>query len=147
MEATSAHAMALAGIEVDLPIPRQMESKFGPAMCRSAEEIEACAAILHSTLRLHPHAIVGVDLEGELGGPHSHVSLIQIAIKAQRDTEVDKIYVINSHKNTPFIRKGGPESLKAILEDPRYIKVFHHCRGDGGGSCCRSDLQRNVRWL
>lgn len=114
--------------ECRVPSPR--ESKCGPAHCVSTEEFETAVGMLKQRLSKHPEAVVAVDLEGELGGPYSHVALVQVAVDAYAADENQLVYVFNTNRNRKAAMSTGPLSLRSILEDSTACKVFHHCRGD-----------------
>ena len=112
-------------------VPRLSDKPNGPALCKSrAEIVEACKR-LYFRLKANPSQVLAVDLEGELGGPRSYISKIQLAVDGD-DHGPALVYVIDSHYNSPAIAIDAPMSLKSILEDDTIVKVIHHCRGDTG---------------
>ena len=133
---SSAHCAAISSaIEnglVDATVPRLSSKPNGPALCKSTSEIQEAARRLHRRLASKGGRVLAVDLEGELGGPRSHVAKIQVAVDGDEDESEPLVYVIDSHKNPGAVKATGPDSLRALFESPDIVKVIHHCRGDTG---------------
>ena len=65
---------------------------------------------------------VALDLEGNLGGAHPHVALLQIKSAAH-------LFVIDTHVVRDALALRG-DSLRSILLDDTVAKVVHSCYGD-----------------
>ena len=111
-------------------VPRVTELLDGPALCETTAEFRIASRRLHERLRASTDRCMSIDLEGELGGPFSHIALIQISVEANGPNESPLTYVFNAHRNPDAVGERGIGSLRQLLEDPAIVKIFHHCRGD-----------------
>ena len=124
-------------------IPCIAEAPDGPAFCVSTEDCAAASKRLRTRLDAHPHLPLAIDLEGRLGGPYGHVSLLQAAVDSGplggapsdgsdgSSVECPLVFVFDVHCNGPgALGASGPHSLRCLLEDPSIVKVLHCCYGD-----------------
>ena len=107
-----------------------VEKPFGPALLAASEHSAEAMRRVRARLNNNPGATVAIDLEGQLGGANSHVSLLQLVVDPTDDTEEPLVYVFDTHTNSALLREAGDGSLRALLEDAAVLKVFHCCRGD-----------------
>ena len=113
-------------------VPTYDDAPCGPALCCSETHVQAAAGRMAARLRKHEGVPLTVDLEGELGGYASYIALLQACVDGvdeQGETE-QLVYVFDTHLNKQALRARGPDTLCALLEDPRIPKSLHCCSGD-----------------
>ena len=113
-------------------VPTLLESPYGPAFIQNEIDWQAATDQLFSRLHNHPELTMAVDLEGQLGGPHSHISLLQVCIDAPPNSTSQQqlVYVFDTHVNRRGLSRNHPDSLRTLLESSSIRKVLHCCYGD-----------------
>lgn len=108
----------------------------GPALVSTSTEAAFASEALHEAIgRFRANSVefcVSLDLEGELGGPRSHVSLLQVTLSSLESRESDReayTYVFDTHCCRNVLAR-GPKSLCSLLEDPGVPMIVHCCYGD-----------------
>ena len=100
----------------------------GPALCEDIEDGRLAIARIAHRLYKYPGISMAIDLEGNLGGPRSHIALMQISVDAQSSEEQQLTFVFDTHRQGASFLGSGP--LRNILEDAEVPKVLHCCYGD-----------------
>ena len=137
---------ANAGIVVledsDATAPTVETRPEGPAFCRTSEDIRAAVKRLWDRLHANPGLCLTVDLEGELGGHHCHISLMQVSVGSFKG-EPHLTYVLDTHANGQVVFErvaDGLPSMRGLLEDASIPKFLHSCYGDLWSMFMRYDV-------
>ena len=126
--------VASAG-DADLSPPRlSATNPFGPALVdRSCTLGLATTAVerVAERLRRNPGMPIGLDLEGELGGPRPRIALLQLGVPEDLSTGEPVVeYVVDICQLDELLWAKGPSTLRGILEDPNIPLSLHCCRTD-----------------
>ena len=111
------------------PLPSIELTPLGPAFCTSSADIRLAFSHLWNYLDSHPNCTISIDLEGNLGGPYSYISTIQVAVGTSTDPQ-QCVYVLDTHLNGDTVFEIGSRTLRAALESTAFVKVLHCCYGD-----------------
>ena len=122
-------AQAFAVAESQCPVPSIREAAGGPAFCETDADIAQAMASIWEYLNQcsGDERVAAVDLEGNLGGRNGHVDTLQISLDI---SETDRLTYVFDCNNRILLDAYGPQSMRALLEDPSIIKIFHCCQGD-----------------
>ena len=129
-----------------LSVPRLGQSPLGPALCVNDEDFlfasERIWRCVDAVLLSGHSPSIMVDLEGELGGPHSSIATVQLSVCIPPGTFpqpwMDSLlspgdpasFVFQVSQNPRALHVDTSRSLRRLLTDDHIVKVFHHCRGD-----------------
>ena len=114
---------------IDTPLPSLADAPNGPAFINTPADFITASKYLRERLAKHPSLSMAVDLEGHQLGAHGKTSLIQVAVDANAPDEQQLVYVFDMLLCDACLRDPSSD-LRAVLERPDILKIFHCCYGD-----------------
>ena len=114
---------------IDTPLPSLADAPNGPAFINTPSDFITASKYLRERLTRHPDLSMAVDLEGHQLGAHGKTSLIQVAVDSNAPEEQPLVYVFDMLLCDACLRDLSSD-LRAVLERPDILKIFHCCYGD-----------------
>ena len=110
-------------------VPTLDTAPHGPAFATCRRDSEKACRLLWERTRTADDWIA-IDLEGELGGRHPHISLLQAHVEADEQLGLPALtFVLDPHTDPQILWARGAGTLADILSGPAR-KVLHCCSGD-----------------